>query len=170
MRNYVSDREWADKYYPQIRDILNVVFGTLIDISPSTQEEDNKRAIDYKVINMDKVSVGCRLRKGTNYFYKYNDVTFRMSRPNGYKTELSKIREGFPDWYLYCWVNSFDFLSHWVIIDMAEFRKPETIDNPDTVSTNKDGTKFAGFKLQSLMERNVVRYYSRLVAEHFEIK
>jgi len=154
------DKEWADSYFPQIREILKGVFESLIDVQEASIEEDIKQATDYKIVNVANFSIGCRIRKDYDNLFKYGDVTFRLSRPSGSKTEMQKFREGKPDWYFYGWVNSDSKISHWVVLDMDKIRENNILDSPDNIRSNRDGTKFAGFKIHRLSDNGCVRFLS----------
>lgn len=162
--SYADDREWADKYTPQIRRIVKSLAGMIINIRIATDEEDVKIATDYQIITLDGTSIGCRLRKGINFFYDYNDITFRETRPSGVLTELDKIKAGNPKWYLYGWVDTNDKISHWVFIDMDKLRHSGLLENPDDRRSNRDrSSTFIGIRVTSLNKRKCLKRVSKPV-------
>lgn len=64
-------------------------------------EEDVERNTDLIVLKMEAVRIACRIRR-YEYFDKYpNEITIRSGRPTGTKTELTKIIEGWGDYFFY---------------------------------------------------------------------
>ncbi len=75
------------------------------------------------VLRMDAIRIGCRVRKYC-YFKEYPDeFTIRSSRPNGNKTELAKILEGWGQYLFYGFANEANAaLCAWRLIDLNFFR------------------------------------------------
>lgn len=96
MNGWESDKAWSDKYVPRIKEIL----GTHL-IGPAPKEDDQERNTDLIVLKMDPVRIGCRIRR-PEYADRYIDeFTIRSGRPSGIKTELTKIIEGWGDYFFY---------------------------------------------------------------------
>jgi hypothetical protein len=112
-----DDKRWSDKFLPEIKRIL----GEFLLTEPEV-EEDELRNTDLTVLKMDTVRIGCRVRR--HKFLKYkNDFTIRAGRPNGNKTELSKIIEGWGDYLFYGFCDEHEErLSYWFIGDLKVFR------------------------------------------------
>ena len=96
MRAWQLDKRWADRFLPEIKRILG---EHLIGEPP--EEEDQEHNTDLMVLKMDAVRVACRVRRN-QYIDRYGDeFTIRAGRPNGSKTELTKIVEGWGDYFFY---------------------------------------------------------------------
>lgn len=127
------DKARADKYLPNVKAVMGLLFS-----SETTKEEDCLENSDLKIFTVkNNMKVAWRHRH-TDYleFFKY-EVTFRSKRPNGTKTELQKIKEGFGDYFLYSCVENDSFLC--VAIDLDKFRNLEKEDAPREIK-NQDGS------------------------------
>lgn len=116
--DWKRDKRWSDKF---LRDIKRILGEHLIGEPP--QEEDSERNTDLMVLRMDAVRIGCRIRKH-QYIARYGgEFTIRAGRPSGAKTELTKIIEGWGDYFFYGFANEDDTgLSGWALADMNVFR------------------------------------------------
>ena len=114
-----ADKRWSDRFLTQIKGILGV---HLIGEPPA--EEDAERNTDLMVLRMDAVRIGCRIRKH-QYLSRYgNEFTIRAGRPSGVKTELTKIIEGWGDYFFYGFANEDEtLLASWALADMRVFRR-----------------------------------------------
>jgi len=119
MQGWKNDKRWSDRFLPEIKQILGL---HLIGEPPI--EEDQERNTDLIVLKMDAVRIGCRMRRN-EYLKKYpNDFTMRAGRPSGAKTELTKIIEGWGDYFFYGFANEDDSLiAHWILGDLKVFRR-----------------------------------------------
>ena len=119
MREWEKDKRWSDRFLHQIKGILGV---HLIGEPPA--EEDAERNTDLMVLRMDAVRIACRIRKN-NYLQRYGDeFTIRAGRPSGVKTELTKIIEGWGDYFFYGFSDDKEQqLCKWVLADMRVFRR-----------------------------------------------
>ena len=112
------DKRWSDRFLPEIKSVL----GTHLIAEPPV-EEDAKRNTDLMVLKMDAVRVGCRVRKN-KYLNRFgNEFTIRSGRPSGSKTELTKIIEGWGDYFFYGFCDETEtYLAQWVLGDLKAFR------------------------------------------------
>ena len=112
------DKYWSDKFLREIKGILG---ENLIGEPP--MEEDAERNTDLIVLKMEAVRIGCRIRR-FKYFEKYKDeFTIRAGRPSGAKTELTKIVEGWGDYFFYGFSNQNESgLILWHLCDLKIFR------------------------------------------------
>jgi hypothetical protein len=117
--SWKNDKRWSDRFLPQIKGILGL---HLIGEPPA--EEDAERNTDLMVLRMDAVRIGCRVRKH-HYLAQYgNEFTIRAGRPSGVKTELTKIIEGWGDYFFYGFSNEPETrLEFWALADMRVFRR-----------------------------------------------
>lgn len=117
-RNWTNDKDWSDRFLPEIKRILG---EHLIGEPP--QEEDALRNTDLIVLRMEAVRIGCRVRHH-EYLNKYpNEFTIRAKRPSGNKTELSKIIEGWGQYFFYAFANADESqLAAWLLGDLNVFR------------------------------------------------
>jgi len=113
-----ADKVWSDRYVPQIKQIVGLYL-----IGDSPMEEDRSRNTDLIVLGLDAVRIGCRIRKAEEYLEQYSDeFTIRTSRPNGNKTELAKIIEGWGDYFFYGFGAADGSLTRWGLGDLRVFR------------------------------------------------
>lgn len=150
MLDWERDKEWSDRFLTEIKSILGV---HLIGEPPA--EEDAERNTDLMVLRMDAVRIGCRIRKN-NYLGRYGDeFTIRAGRPSGAKTELTKIIEGWGDYFFYGFSDpSEGCLARWTLADMRVFRrgyarmlaKSGARVMPGIAKSNTDGSSFAAFR------------------------
>lgn len=118
MSTWQADKQWSDRFLPEIKGIL----GTYLIGEPPI-EEDAERNTDLMVLKMEAVRIGCRVRK-----YKYmasygTEFTIRAGRPSGIKTELSKIVEGWGDYFFYAFCDQIERrLEAWLLGDLRVFR------------------------------------------------
>ena len=119
MKSWEEDKRWSDNYLTDIKRILG---EHLIGEPPV--EEDQERNTDLMVLKMDAVRIGCRLRRFFPHYERYNhQFTIRAGRPSGYKTELTKIIEGWGDYFFYGFTNEKDTeLYAWGLADLKTFR------------------------------------------------
>lgn len=115
MTDWKQDKRWSDKFLPEIKSIL----GRYL-ISESPFEDDAYKNTDLIVLKLDAVRIGCRVRR-SEFLEKYKDeFTIRADRPNGNKTELAKIIEGWGNYFFYAFADS--NLVFWTLCDLNVFR------------------------------------------------
>lgn len=117
MLNWRDDKKWSDIFLPEIKRILGEYL-----IGEPPIEEDMERNTDLVVLKLETVRVGCRIRRA-EYYDKYSDdFTIRYTRPNGTKTELTKIIEGWGDYFFYGFGRDTGELIAWRLAKLTEFR------------------------------------------------
>lgn len=153
MKGWEQDKRWSDRFLHEIKGYLG---QSLIGEPPI--EEDQQRNTDLVVLRMDAVRIGCRVRKFSQIGYAH-EFTIRSGRPSGVKTELTKIIEGWGDYFFYGFANEADTaLCQWLIGDLKAFRiwysrslaknqgKP-----PGSQQQNHDGSSsFYAFRWQAI--------------------
>jgi hypothetical protein len=118
VQQWQADKRWYDRFIPEIKGILGVHL-----IGEPPMEEDAERNTDLMVLKLDAVRIGCRIRKH-QYAARYgSEFTIRAGRPSGTKTELTKIIEGWGDYFFYGFSDPDEYsLSAWVLLDLKMFR------------------------------------------------
>ena len=118
MKGWKDDKRWSDRFIPEIKRTLG---EHLIGEPPV--EEDQERNTDLMVLKMDAVRVACRVRK-FQYIRGYgHQFTIRAGRPSGNKTELTKIIEGWGDYFFYAFSDPQEKeICQWVLGDLKAFR------------------------------------------------
>lgn len=118
MNGWRDDKRWSDRFLPEIKRIL----GEHLIAEPPI-EEDAERNTDLMVLRLDAVRVGCRVRKH-QYLRDYGDeFTIRAGRPTGAKTELTKIIEGWGNYFFYGFSDADErALARWFIGDLNALR------------------------------------------------
>lgn len=116
MNGWKKDKRWSDQFLSEIKSILGMHL-----IAEPPVEEDQERNTDLMVLRLDAVRVGCRVRK-SKYMYRYsNEFTIRAGRPSGVKTELTKLVEGWGDYFFYGFGDNGELLA-WTLADLKVFR------------------------------------------------
>jgi len=160
MKIWTDDKKWSDKFLVEIKRILG---EHLISCAPV--EEDTDHNTDLIVLKLDAVRIACRIRR-FSYFEKYpNEFTIRSGRPSGVKTELTKIIEGWGDYFFYGFSNKTETgLIAWVLGDLKVFRlwfNREIVSKggkiPGIPQVNNDGSScFMAFGLDKMPDKFVV--------------
>lgn len=116
--DYQTDRTWADRFIPRIKQIV----GPLLLVG-APFEMDTKRAADLILLRADSMHIAARMRR-PGYAARYpNDFTIRSARDNGCPTELSKIIRGFGDWFFYGHSSEDEIdICQWMVLDLDVFR------------------------------------------------
>ncbi len=151
MNGYRADRQWSDRFIPQIKSIV----GPLL-LEPAPFEMDAKEATDLMVFRARDMRIAARIRRH-GFFENYgNEFTIRARRDSGAETELSKIVNGWGDWFFYG--HSCEFSAdvlHWMLIDLDHFRAGLIRNSMNGVKLrsgdkpNGDGTYFKWFDVRS---------------------
>ena len=108
------------------------------------------------VLKMDPVRIGCRVRRpvsadGYECFKLHSDeFTIRAGRPSGVKTELTKVIEGWGDYFFYAFADyDHKYLMKWSLCNLKVFRvwfNRQIIANkgklPGDKIPNRDGSSF----------------------------
>lgn len=117
-RSWEYDKRFSDRYLDEIKSILGVYL-----IGEPPVEEDEQRNTDLIVLRMEAVRIGCRIRRH-HYLHRYADeFTIRSGRPSGVKTEITKIIEGWGDYFFYGFENETGTgLARWTLADLNVFR------------------------------------------------
>lgn len=118
MPDYATDMRRSCQY---MRELKRIVGEHLIGEAPA--EEDMHHNTDLVVLRLAAVRIACRVRR-REYFDRYSEeFTIRSGRPNGAKTELAKILEGWGDYFLYGFADESDTaVLAWTLCDLKVFR------------------------------------------------
>lgn len=117
MIGWQQDKRWSDRF---LHEIKGHVGQALIGEPPV--EEDQQRNTDLVVLRLDAVRIGCRVRKHDQIRYSH-EFTIRSGRQSGIKTELTKIIEGWGDYFFYGFADQDENrLALWLIGDLKAFR------------------------------------------------
>jgi len=89
MNNWQSRKQWSDRFVPEIK---TSIAPHIIGEAPV--DDDQVRNTDLVVVRAEPVRVACRVRR-PSYLERYPyEFTLRSRLPNGAKTELGKVVEG----------------------------------------------------------------------------
>lgn len=115
MAELETDFAWGERYLDDIRRHL---------MPTAPLPVDRREATDLMVLELAAGGrVACRMRRPRALAEYPHDVTIRLSRPSGSKTELEKILEGFGDWYFYGFAHpSRDVVAAYRVLDLEAFR------------------------------------------------
>ena len=162
---WVRDKAFADQFVP----VIKVALATYL-IQEATVEDDQQRCTDL-VLRADSARIGCRVREPRPEWWNENrgEITIRLSRPTGAKTELRKIMEGWGDLFFYAQANGTDrdhvdgTLSSWSLCSLPKFRElfvKQPRGEAYVVRKNPDGTIFAVFDIKRKFNKIIVAGYN----------
>lgn len=149
---YKEDRQWSDKFLPQIKTILLQHAIILLSANIADDKKDTEQATDM-IISVDGGDVAVRIRRA-GYYKKYRDWTIRSFRESGQETELSKLRKGHARWYLYLWTDDKEKIIDFIFIDLNRVREIGLLDKKRKHISNKDGTYFIAISIPELKKNN----------------
>ena len=134
--SYQENRSFSDSHHDEIKQILKDNLMHITSIEIANDHQDMNEGTDY-VIHIEGGTIAGRVRRPD---CKYRDFTIRAVN-KGYKTEIDKLREGFGDWYLYCWTNEYNRIDEWILVDINKIRKNSLLEHR-TVKDNGESTGF----------------------------
>jgi len=155
--------------YPLIKE--NIIIPHLdmfVNIRNATIKEDTTRATDL-VVELNGSSIAVRIRKPD---CKKRDFTIRCTTMNNNQvahknSEISKVRNGFGDWYIYAWLSKLDFgdiastaLGDYIIVNLNDFRDSPLCNYNKWAIPNKDpdDTSFYAYTLKELHKYKILHY------------
>ncbi len=115
---FLQDKGWSDRFIPEIKELIGKY---LLQTAPV--EEDMNANTDLIVLGMNSIRIACRVRR-YKYLSLYRDqFTIRSGRPHGTKTELTKIIEGWGDFFFYGFCDETEkYIPKWFLGDLKIFR------------------------------------------------
>ena len=159
--SWQQDKRWSDRFLPEIKSIL----GTCLIGEPPC-EDDQERNTDLIVLKMEAVRIACRVRRYAQLEKYYDQFTIRSGRPSGTKTELTKIIEGWGDYFFYGFSDETEnSLIIWYLADLKVFRvwfMRKLIENkgklPGMAQKNKDNSSvFHAFTFDELPPNFIIK-------------
>ena len=118
MNNWAAGKRWSDKFLPEIKRILGECL-----ISEPPIKEDMKHNTDLIALRLEAVRIACRVRKYEYYKQYPDEFTIRAGLPSGAKTELTKIIEGWGNYFFYGFADQQEkHLISWILGDLNAFR------------------------------------------------
>jgi len=159
MEKWQYQKQWADGFLPEIKRILGEHL-----ISEPPIEEDAEHNTDLMVLRLDAVRIACRIRK-YDYLKIYgNEFTIRAGLPSGAKTELTKIIEGWGDYFFYAFCDEQEeHLAKWSLCNLNVFRlwfNRQIIKNKelpgDKIPNRDNSSYFMAFTFSDLPEDFVI--------------
>lgn len=154
--SYSSDRAYSDGFIPVLRHIIGPHL-----LEESTLTQDREQAADLVVFTGHAMTIACRVRR-QGYADRYPwDFTIRALRDNGAKTELSKVIDGWGDWFLYGHDDGSGVdLARWFLLDLKVFRstlirRPSLLRDRNPIP-NSDGTHFHAWNVQEFPDHFVI--------------
>jgi len=165
MKGWEKNKKWSDRFLPEIKRNLGEYL-----IGEPPVEEDQERNTDLIVLKMEAVRIGCRVRR-YRYLTQYSDeFTLRAGLPSGAKTELTKIVEGWGNYFFYGFCDKNELkLAKWILCDLNVFRlwfnrqlKINAGKVPGISKDNIDNSSFfLAFKTTWLPKEFIVAQYPR---------
>ena len=103
--------------------IIKACLGTCL-LREGDFREDARENTDLRVLFLESVRIGVRIRRYPFYEKYPDDFTIRYSVPSGAKTEIHKIMDGWGDLFFYCFSNEQENrLIKWTLADLNVFRE-----------------------------------------------
>lgn len=142
-RAYLADREWSDRWAPEIRLLLERFGGKLLSKNVASDTRDKKHATDWE-LQMESGGIAVRFRRQTDY----RDLTIRSRRVSAggrdVKTEHQKILDGDgPIAYLYCWTDGTGEIVETMFVDLRILRQSGLMEAyKQFEKVNKDGETY----------------------------
>jgi hypothetical protein len=166
MKDWLKDKSWADMHISEIRNVIRKVAGKIVSIEIASSQEDTKNATDYNIL-VEFGSIGCRIRR-PGVWPQYHDITIRKSRRSGARTELDKIKDGNPKWYLYGWDSSDKSLHAWVFFDVDILRSSGLLDGNNVISNRDGGSNFLAINVRELAGIKCLIGYNKPVESYIK--
>jgi len=152
--SWQHDKRQSDVFIPEIAAILGCLF-----ICEPPPVEDMENNTDLIVLGLGGLRFACRVRDAS-YEQRYGDeFTIRSGRPNGVKTELRKVLEGWGDYIFYGFgCKESGRLTKWAVGDLkvlriyfSEYLTTNGGNVPGQENANHDGSStFRAFKWAEL--------------------
>ena len=118
MSSWIEQKKWSDRFLPEIKRIL----GEHLIAEPPI-EEDAERNTDLIVLKLDAVRIACRVRRFLYCELYGHEFTIRSGLPSGNKTELTKIIEGWGDYFFYGFADAAETkIVHWALGNLNVLR------------------------------------------------
>lgn len=156
MSDWGVSKCWADKYLPEVERVIRSQAHQIVTISIASSEKDCRFATDYEV-KIAGGDVACRIRDWSAWLH-YGDITLRYTRPSGQETEVSKIKKGHGDWYLYAWAKNHQDFGAWLMVDLAKLRSTNLLDTA-RIHDNFDGSsQFISITLSDLLHSGCIAH------------
>ena len=153
---------WQERY---IGTVVQLIAPHLITVS--SPEVDKNKNGDLEIAFPRNGTVAVRLR--TQKYAQYaGEVTFRSRSKHNGKTEISKIIDGYGDYFFYGHVGSENIIWYWHLLSLNEVRASFTRNSSMLLRSqmpNGDGTWFLPFKVERDFPRAVIAHHdSREIA------
>ncbi len=155
MKEWEKDKHWTDRFLLSVKRELGPVL-----LCEAPEQEDQVHATDLVVLKMRDMRIAVRMRRYEDLARYGHEFTLRKGRPNGAKTELTKVIEGWGDYLFYGFSSKTeDYIERWSILDLSVFRLwfNRQLCNlpagclPGKTLTNKDGTTFQAFRIAEVV-------------------
>jgi len=150
---YESNREFSDRFLPEILQIVKDCIPPYIIASP---DDDRYRATDLISVKAGPTRIAARVRRAEDYMKFKDQFTIRSRREFG-ETELSKIVAGWGDYFIYGFGPSDGGrLCRWTLCRLDIFRawfkkKHEELGlPPGPEMSNGDGTYFRWYRWKDI--------------------
>lgn len=140
------DWEWADGFLPEVRRILLQNAIELFDVSIATTTQDLSQATDMVITMRGEKAIAVRIRREDCTF---RDLTIRAWRLSGAETELTKIKAGAGDLYLYAWAQGTK-LPEWVLVDLDSLRASGLLEDQSIIHNPDARTGFIAIPVSTL--------------------
>lgn len=152
---YTNNRNWADRFISQQKKIIGEhKIKDISSLEQASQEKDSNEATDM-VLKVGGQSISLRVRKTG----KFRDFTIRTKSEGHGKTEIDKLKEGYGNYYLYCWAEG-DTITEWMFLDIEKIRQSGLLIYAPLKNGTKtnwsDGTKFTWISFEDLMKNDCI--------------
>jgi hypothetical protein len=154
-------RQLENKYSSQIYRIINRIVYKFTELYPSTEYQDTNECFDV-VYKCNEIRIPVRIRK--HQYISFSDFTVRSRSYQNNRTEYDKLKDGYGDYYVYCWEDDKRSKIHsYMIINLHSFRDSGIINTSDNTAKNSDGTEFMSWSLTTLAKSKSLMMYEVLI-------
>jgi hypothetical protein len=155
----VNNFDFEKQTRSQVIEILRRHAADVVQFEIATDEQDTKQATDFVV----KTTIG-RIAVRVRRNIKYRDLTIRTRAMYGGRTEIDKLRDGWGDMFLYCWQDSNNDLSEYMLVDIHKMRQVGMLEESYMMHlpeiSNNDGTWFCPFPFDSLYGAGCIKVHT----------
>lgn len=153
--DYNNNVAFQHNHMARVQEIIRAHAGLFVAFRLANEIEDTKQSTDAVLEMSNKATIAVRIRRHRNGKL-YRDLTIRAQTKSGGKTELSKLREGWGDWYFYAWLDANNQLTEYMLVDLHAMRASGRLAQNKRVIQNGDGTGFVEYSIAELYQCNAL--------------
>ena len=160
MSNYTKQKDWETSKHTLIKKELSRILSPCGSdkyhyvFEEAPHEMDCKQCTD--LIDHRKRKYGLRIRNAESYTKVpnqwLNEITIRKKNKSNTKTEITKIQNGYLDFYFYCWVCDNTIVASHLFDAKTLIKLLKEHENKAKTIENDDGTEGIVYPIEFLKE------------------